>query len=360
MQAWDLVINRDDLAKTELIESPKPKLAEGEVRLRVDRVGMTANNVTYALVGDSMRYWQFFPSTGNQGRVPLWGFADVEESASDDVLPGTRVYGYLPPSSHLVVQPQNVTEHGFKDASPHRAGLPSAYNVYSTTTGDPSYDPDREDLQILYRPLFITSFMLNDFFSDNGYFGSEQLLMSSASSKTAYGTAFCARRDAASPRLIGLTSKANLDFTKSLGCYDDVIAYEDVEGMSDGPRTLYADMAGNLEVRRRMHGHFGDNLVYDAVVGATHLSGPPAEDAGAVPGVRPIFFFAPDQIAKRRQDWGPRGVEARFGEAWQDFVPKVETWVDVRVGKGPEALESAWLEVLSGKSDPRTGHIIQF
>lgn len=356
--SWDLVVARDDLARTELLEHATPSPAPGEVLLRVDRVGMTANNVTYALVGDSMRYWDFFPTEAGWGRVPLWGFADVEASTIPEVEVGTRFYGYLPPSSHLIVRPQNADAAGFRDASEHRSMLPAAYNIYPTTTGDPAYDAEREDLQVLYRPLFMTSFMLEDFLEDNRFFDAETIVLSSASSKTAYGTAFCIGMRAHHPRIVGLTSAANVEFTRSLGCYDDVVAYDNLEKLTADVATVYVDMAGSLALRARIHGHFGGQLRHDAVVGATHLDAAPGSDAARVPGPRPTFFFAPGQIRKRREDWGPRGIESRFGEAWRAFVPAVEGWVDVTVTKGPDGLRDAWLDMLSGRSEPRTGHVI--
>ena len=76
---------------------------------------------------------------------------------------GTRYFGYLPTSSHLVVEPTVWDAKGFRDASPHRQHLPAPYNGLTTTTGDIAYDAELEDLQILYRPLFMTSFVLADF-----------------------------------------------------------------------------------------------------------------------------------------------------------------------------------------------------
>jgi len=361
--AWDLVVGRDDLASTAFPDAIVPAAGDGEVVLRVDRVGVTANNVTYALVGDSMHYWDFFPAEPGWGRVPLWGFADVIDSQADGVAAGTRVYGYLPPSSHLVVRPDRISDAGFRDSSDHRQPLPAPYNVYSTTTGDPAYDADREDLQVLYRPLFMTSFMLDDFLADSAvdgraFFGAEALLLSSASSKTAYGAAFCTGLRADRPRLIGLTSAANRDFTESLGCYDEVLTYDDVETLPTDRPTVYVDMAGAVPLRRRVHLHLGDALVHDAVVGATHLDAPPAGASG-MPGPAPQFFFAPSQMSKRREDWGPGGIESRFGESWRAFVPVVEGWVDVDERHGRDGLRDAWLEVLSGTADPRRGHVVQ-
>ncbi len=215
---WALAVARDELARTALVEGPVPAIGDGEALLRVDRVGLTANNVTYAVLGESFRYWDFFPP-GN-GWAPGWrtvslrGFANVVASAVDGVAVGGRVYGHLPPASHLVVRPGRTDARGFRDASPHRAPLPSPYNAYALTTGHAAYQADHEDLLIFYRPLFFTSFMLADRLEDIGRSGAEALALSSASSKTAYGTAFLLRGKA--PRLVGLTSARHVAFTVSL------------------------------------------------------------------------------------------------------------------------------------------------
>jgi len=106
---WALAVARDDLARTALFEGDAPEIGDGEALLRVDRVGLTANNVPYAVLGESFHYRDFFPP-GNGwapgwghgwGMVPLWGFADIVASAVGGVPVGGRVYGYLPPASHV-------------------------------------------------------------------------------------------------------------------------------------------------------------------------------------------------------------------------------------------------------------------
>ena len=355
--AWDLLVDRADLSHTAIVEVPTPELGPGQVLLKVDRVGVTANNVTYAVFGDAMKYWDFFPAPAPWGRVPLWGFAQVAESNVAEIAVGTRLYGYLPTSSHLVVQPEGIDQRSFRDASPHRQHLPSPYNRLTTTTGDPAYDERREDLQVLYRPLFMTSFMLADFLQDNDLFGAETVVISSASSKTSYGTAFLLHGKV---RTLGLTSSGNVPFTESLGCYDEVLTYEDTASLP-AVKTLYVDVAGNAVVRRNIHEHLADDLVHSAVVGAAHHTAEPDLGGGAssLPGARPTFFFAPDQMRKRYADWGPDGVEVGHAEAWRQFAPIVESWVDVVVGEGPQALQADWLEVLAGTTNPRTGHVVQ-
>lgn len=354
---WDLLVERADLSRTSLVDVPALEPVEGQVLLKVDRVGMTANNVTYAVFGDAMQYWDFFPvpprDGGPYGRVPLWGFAVVEKSTVREVEEGTRLYGYLPTSSHLIVEPAKVDEKGFRDASAHRQHLPTPYNGLTTTTADPAYAAEQEDLQVLYRPLFMTSFMLADFLQDNGCFGAETAVISSASSKTSYGTAFLLD----TMHRVGLTSEGNRAFTESLGCYDEVLTYDEVATMPV-TKAIYVDVAGNATVRRQVH----DRLepVHSAIVGAAHHNAAPdLVGTEGLPGGRPTFFFAPDQMRKRYADWGPDGVEQRHAEAWARFVPVVAGWVDVVVGTGPEALRADWLETLAGSTPPRIGHVIQ-
>jgi len=257
--SWTFAIARNDLAETLVVDGLVPDLSDGEALLQVDRVGMTANNVTYAVLGGAMRYWEFFPPgprglEGEWGLVPLWGFADVVGSTVPGVEAGQRVYGYLPSAAHLVVRPSRVDDTGFRDASEHRADLPSPYNSYRVTTGDPAYREADEDLLILYRPLFFTSFMLADYLIDNAFFGAPVLAVSSASSKTAYAAAM--ELHGHGPRLIGLTSPANVAFTRSLGCYDEVLPYSEVASLAAGP-TVYLDLSGAPATRSALREHLG-------------------------------------------------------------------------------------------------------
>jgi NADPH:quinone reductase-like Zn-dependent oxidoreductase len=52
----------------ELTDHALPEPGVGQVRLRVERYSVTANTVTYAVTGDVLGYWGFFP-----GHDPGWG-----------------------------------------------------------------------------------------------------------------------------------------------------------------------------------------------------------------------------------------------------------------------------------------------
>jgi hypothetical protein len=121
---------------------------------------------------------------------------------------------------------------------------------------------------------------------------------------------------------------------------------------------VYVDVAGDTALRRAVHEQIAP--VHSAVVGAAHHDAAPDLGGGEpLPGGRPTFFFAPDQMRKRYADWGPDGVEEKHAAAWARFAPVVAGWVDVVVGHGPEALESDWQETLAGTTPPRTGHVVQ-
>ena len=256
----DLLVGRQALAETTIVETATPDLADGEARLRVDAFSLTANNVTYGVFGDMMQYWNFFPAPDGFGRVPVWGFATVAESRHPEIAVGEKVYGYLPMSDSFVVAP-TPRRGGFNDAAPHRQALAPVYNSYAFTRTDPLYSAGTEALQMLFRPLFMTSFLIDDHLADNDFHGARQVIFSSASAKTAYATAqlLKARRSVA---VVGLTSARNVAFVQDLGCYDTVVAYDDVAALDASVPSLFVDIAGDAAVRSAVHRHFRDTLTY--------------------------------------------------------------------------------------------------
>lgn len=359
-----LLIRKDDLSSTRVRTTEETALAEGQVRLRIDQFALTSNNITYAAFGESMNYWQFFP-TGEEGWgcIPVWGFASVVQSLHPGVAVGERLYGYVPMASSVVLAPERLSPARFADGTPHRAGLPPVYNQYFRCTRDPLYTPDTEDLQALLRPLFITSWLIDDFFDDNDFFGARPgiALLSSASSKTAYGTAFQMHRRPGI-EVVGLTSAANKAFCQSLGCYHRVLAYEELDQVAADVPCVYVDFAGNGELRRAIHTRFSQ-LRHDCVIGGTHVEQlAPAGTAKELPGPRAAFFFAPAQIKKRTEEWGAEGFGQRMVQAWQGFLAKVAQpatpWLTAEHHDGAEAVQAAYAQVLSGRGDPRVGHIL--
>ncbi|HWB69798.1 MAG TPA: DUF2855 family protein [Solirubrobacterales bacterium] len=350
----DFLVRREDLRECRIAESAALEPGPGQALLRVGRFGLTANNVTYAVMGEAMSYWDFFPAAEGWGRVPMWGFADVERSEAPEVEVGTRVYGYLPPSSQLLVQPADADPRGFVDASPHRAELPSAYHRYLATGEDAFYRPDTEEMQMLLRPLFFTSFLVDDQLADD-QLTAGPILLSSASSKTAIAAAFMlARRE--ETELVGLTSPRSVAFVEGLGLYDRVVPYGEVGSLERGSAS-FVDFAGNAESRRAVHVHYGDSLRSSIAVGITHWEGLQGA-AEALPGPQPTFFFAPTRVTKRAADWGRAGLEQRVAEAWHPFCEWAQGWLEPIYGQGFEAVRDAYLDVLEGRVGPDRAHVL--
>ncbi|KPF62673.1 hypothetical protein IP88_14335 [alpha proteobacterium AAP81b] len=317
---------------------------DGEVLLRVDRFALTANNVTYAAHGVDMRYWDFFPASEGFGIVPVWGFADVVESRVESVAVGARVYGYWPMASHALVTPARASPRGFIDAAAHRAGLAPVYNGYefaSPAWGD-------ETLQCLFRPLYITSYVLDLMLQDSPV---ETLVLTSASSKTALGLAQLAK---GRQLVVGLTSPANRAFVEATGYYDVVLDYGDVAGLAALPGTCsLVDFSGNGSVRHDVHATLGERLVESHIVGDTHWD---AANLSTLPGVRPKPFFAPSVIVARVAEWGNDGFQARLTTALAAFVASTG-WLRIEAIAGADAVVAAWAGLAAGRIDPALGMV---
>ena len=138
--------------------------------MAVQRFAFTANNSTYAAFGDAMNYWKFFPKPDAAwGSIPVWGFADVLESACGGVAAGGRFYSCYPKTSLTVLLPTRMTAHEFKTL--HRAELHPAYHHYAASRSDPLHSVNTEDIPALLRPLFVTSFLIDHFVADHQLFG---------------------------------------------------------------------------------------------------------------------------------------------------------------------------------------------
>jgi hypothetical protein len=362
MTAKNFLVACDELHRTRWVDDAQAAqpLVDGQARLAITSFGLSANNITYAAFGRSMRYWDFFPSgDAAWGRIPVWGFGDVIESRAEGVAPGERFYGYYPMSQQLVVQPVRAGAAGFVDATDCRRELPSIYNHYSRCSADLLYQPEHEALIALLRPLFTTSFLLADFLTEQGFFGARTVVLSSASSKTAYGTAFCLRGNGTA-RVVGLTSPANLDFTRALGCYDDVRPYDVLDAVPGSEPAVYVDFSGSRALRVAVHTHFGDALKHSAAIGGTHW-----EDLGgadALPGLRPTLFFAPARAQQRSADWGADVLRQRLAEQWGTFIEALQAarppWLVVTHGHGPAAVEAAYQRLVGGRMGPTEGPML--
>lgn len=355
-QIQELQVRKDDLSQTRLVERTAPALADGEVLAKVDRFALTANNITYGVVGERIGYWKFFPADEGWGIIPVWGFADIVDSKHKEIGAGERLYGYFPMGTHLVMRPDKVRPERLIDAAPHRTGLPPVYNSYARTNAEPHFDTAMEDERALLFPLYATSFCLYDFLKDNDWFGAEQIIAPSASSKTAIGVVYALGADEEAPKTVGLTSKRNAGRVTALGLYGAVATYDRLDAIDASKPTAIVDMSGDGGLLSELHRRLGDNMRYTANVGVTHYE---ANSMGPdFIRERSAMFFAPGHIQKRAQDWGPGAFEKKAFVFWRDAALKSRDWLIIERAAGVDGLERAYREVLEGRSTPDKGIIV--
>lgn len=367
MTSADLIVTKSDIADLAWVEREAKPLEDGEVRLTIEAISLTANNVTYAAFADFAGYWNFFP-TGDEakGRVPFWGFAHVAESRCEGVEPGVRYYGYLPASTDLIIRPGRFTPFGFTDISPHREQLPGFYNVFHAIDTDAAYDAAFEDVQMLVRPLYATGWLIDDCLMDCDNPPSH-VIVSSASAKTslAYASA-AAKRDGLT--LTGLTSQANKAFTEASGLYTHVVTYDKMDKITDAGPAVHVDIRGNPAMRGPLAEACGGQLTAHLQVGATDWAAPrganlPTQSAPDVPNSGSIaneVFFAPGHAETCAKRLGPQAMNQALNTDMRAFYPVAAKLLEIETVGARAGMVQAWRDTVDGKISPTKGLIIRF
>ncbi|MEO0449166.1 MAG: DUF2855 family protein [Pseudomonadota bacterium] len=352
------LISKSNLRQSQWQPVEVAALADGQAKLSIDAFALTANNVTYAAFGGPpMHYWNFFPSSApDMGRVPVWGFATVTESKAEGVDVGQRLYGYFPISDELVVTPMRTTERGFFDGAEHRQGLAPIYNFYSFNATDPAYVEGTEPEQMLFRPLYMTGWMICDSLMQ-GEPKPEAAILSSASSKTALATAHGLHRRGI--KTVGVTSARNVDFVKGTGLYTAVMTYDEIAGYIANEKTAYVDFVGRPELTHAIHTACSTHLVRSLIIGATDWEDKrtPVSD---LPGPNPEFFFVPDYAANRSKQFAPGELDQMTGKDLVEFYPISREFVTPTPVNGADAIAQAWLDTVDAKISADRGLICRF
>lgn len=356
----ELQVNRENYHETRIVELQSAPLNENQIRVQIDKFALTSNNVSYAVSGDMIGYWNYYPAEAPYGKVPVWGFASVIESQSDHIKVGERIWGFLPMANQTVLTVGKVFDDNFMDATPNRQELPILYNQYRRTQGEPEFLQNYDDERSLLFPLFMTSFLIYDFLKDNDFFGAKQVLIGSVSSKTGFGLAKLIHNDKeADVKVVGMTSSRNVEFVEKLGCCDQVVVYGDEDKIDRNQNAAYVDMSGNAQLTEKLHNQFGDRLVNSCLVGATHWEERRQVDQ-KLPGARPTFFFAPAQITKRNKEWGPGVVIQKAMIAAAGLSDAIKG--DLLVEQITQADQTAdiWRDMLDNKVAPNRGIMVKF
>lgn len=315
--------------------------------LEVERFGFSANNITYALLGDRVGYWSFFSSSDGWGRIPVWGYLRASHSHVSGIDERRRAFGFCPMSTHLLARPGRITGSGFVDSAGHRAPLPAAYNTYSWLDTDPAYAWELEDQLLVLRPLFWLSFMLDDLLANEETLDGRSVWITSASSKAAIGTAHLLA--ARGVDLIGLTSAANLDFVTGLGLYSEVHSYDHIPAEAAAP-VVVIDLAGSRPLRESVEQRLGRSRTRTLVAGITHRDATAADSDRS--GERISFVFVPELMRRRVGELGWAELNHRYCLALHDFAARSRDWLKIEVARGPAELRATYLRTLQNAGRP--------
>ena len=353
--ARTFAVHKEKLSQIELLEEAISPLETGEILLSIDLYALTTNNITYAIAAPKLKYWEFFPAPDALGIIPVWGFANVVESKHPEVGVGERVFGYFPMSNFLKIQVNKVSPYGFADVSAHRQGLSPIYNYYTRTSAMAGYHPSTEAYQPLLKPLFSTSFLNSHFLADENFFGADQIVITSASSKTALGLAFCLSRGEYGKKIVGLTSNRNVEFVQHSGFYDQVIPYEEVASQLAHIPTTIVDMAGNSDLLQEINQLLTDKLKHISLIGITDWQA--AKEFKQLAVAR--FFFAPTFMQKKNEEWGMVEAQKKITAGFGAFVEQAKNWISIQTITQTDELSALYLEMLGGKVNPAIGYIVK-
>ena len=356
-------VERTQFSNTRLVDAGESDgLDAGEIRVRIERFAFTANNITYAAAGDMIGYWQFFPPRNVEegdvtwGVIPVWGFCEVTESTLDEIPVGERFFGYFPPATELVMKPVKVSDHTLVDGAEHRASLPPGYNQYRRVAAEPGYDGSLDNERMLLWPLFMTSYCLWDSLVFNEWYGAQQVIVISASSKTSIGMAYALHDDPNAPHVVGLTSSGNRDLVESLGLYDHALTYDNLEAIDADKPAVIVDMSGNSAVLGQLHKRLGNNMKKTVNVGITHWDA--AGGNADIIADRSEFFFAPGHIQQRVAEWGAEVFDQKTATFIDETVARSRSWLRLTSHQGLEGLAEVYPAVCSGSVAPDEGIII--
>jgi hypothetical protein len=355
---------KTNLNQTRIVSRNSDEINDDEILLKIERFSFTANNVTYGVAGDTIGYWQFFPASenlnGEWGCIPMWGFAKVIISNNKEIEEGERVFGYFPPAKELAISPIKISSQAFMDGKEHRKELPPVYNNYVRLNGEENYDASMDNIRALLFPLHITAFCLCDALEEKSYEGASQIIIVSASSKTAIGLAQGLADTKDAPKVVGLTSKNNAKFVESLGCYDEVISYDDLENVSND-LSVMVDMSGNQSILSTVQESLGDKMLKCITVGMTHWDKAGTAEEALVQAElqeRTEFFFAPAHIQKRNNDWGKEGYNERTSIFMNARATQSLEWMQIKEVSGLDNFTQTYEEIVSGNINPNEGIIV--
>lgn len=332
------------LERVRLTAETLPPPGPGQVVLAVDRFGLSANNVVYAVLGDVLGHWAPFPAAPGWGRVPAWGAATVIGGDPAVASVGARFVGYLPMATHFTMRA--VAAHpGLQDVSGDRDGLLPLYRELRRIDTDPTWSEERIDAEVLMLPIVRAAAILD---GDLRRAGTRHVVISSASSKTSISTALLLAKRGV--RVTGLSGRGRVQAAASVGAFAEVLPYDSVHAIPVTEEMALVDVAGDPAVVRSIHERAGSALARSIAVGGSHLpalGGMPTPDT-TLPGPPVEQFKVGQREVELAEELGRPAVDEFEERARQVLVPWAHARLSVQHVDGIAGAQEAWARLVSG------------
>lgn len=392
-----IATQRDDLQTTVVLRDELPALEEDEIRLRVDKVGLSANNLFYAQMGEApfLKFFAVYPlaeAFSHLANLPAWGIATVIESANPAFSIGERFRGFLHMTNVVQMKARRIPD-GYVAYGQKRDKLNQAYNGFKLVEDSKQADESgasvlggagqTSDLAMTCSPGASSGFLLTELLRSRDFYAGNSVVISSASSKLSLATAQqlgSERKTGRLERVIGFTSMSNAEFVRSTNVYDEVLTYDQTLPVDGALKHVFIDVAGDAELYKRIKGQ----LVKGLAVGGTHADaktstftafGPSGFLKMFIDMVAPApvknwaskklnppleMFFAPTVINELLLRWGDEEVTQRTDVALRQFVDAAidEGWMTVTRCEDLDAIQTAYKKILSGQLPPSEAVIV--
>jgi hypothetical protein len=354
--ASTFVVNKEKLDQTVFIEKNIPPLQESEVLFEVEKYYLSSSNITYAVTGNKLKYWDFFPQKDNYGAIPVWAYLRVIKSKNEKIKVGDLYFGLSPMGNHFKVEPGNYAPHGFSDVAQHRSKLLAPYNFYTKIFPEHYKSTEDKDYSLMTRITFPTSFLIKSFLERNLFFGAKQIIITSASSKTALGVAFLLKKykDKWNTKIIGITSNDNIAFVEASELYDEVISYSNIKVAVPKRDSVILDFNGNADLLSTLHEMLQASLKHISLIGATNWKA--NKSFKNIPNC--ISFAAGEQYQKLVMELGIEKAMQLLMTEMNEFSTSIQNYVMLSYLNIID-LPAFYQKLLSGQTDPKFGYFVQ-
>lgn len=376
--------------ETVILRDELPALEKGEIRICVDKFGLSTNNMFYAQMGDApfLKFFDVYPLEGDNDlvNVPAWGLGTVIESENPEFSVGERYRGFYH-MTNVVQMNAKPSSDGLVAIGGNRDKLNKAYNRFIKVSDGPASPftgaGSKPDLAMVSAPGALSGFVIYELLRMKQYYGCNGVVLTSASSKLSLATAVCLqeeRKNRSLKKVIGYTSAANAEFVQSTGLYNEVLTYDKTLPSDKELQLIMIDVAGDAAIFKRNKKRIKKALA----VGATHSSAKASTFAAFGPsGVVKMLsgmvapksvatwvddkldpklemFFAPTVMTALADKFGKETFEKMGDAALNKFVDAAidNDWITVVRGEDPEAVQASYERIFRGKLPPSEAVIL--